>query len=136
MTYLFTNNQEIKNDVGNPIPVSKDTSTNSDTNPIFVKGTSDSSFFAPTQSDAFGRLRVSNPFTLFDGSLRFSDNAFKWDQVDTGAGTSTFLPNESSILMATTGAGSAIRQSKQVFSYQPGKSLLSMLTFAMNTPTG
>lgn len=135
MTYLFTNNQEVKNDVGNPLPVSKNTSTNSDANPIFVKGTSDSSFFAPTQSDAFGRLRVSNPYTLFDGGLRFSDNAFKWDQQDNGAAASTFLPNESSILMTTTGAGSSIRQTKQVFSYQPGKSLLSMLTFVMNTPT-
>jgi len=135
MTYLFTNNQEIKNDVGNPLPISKNTTVNSDANPIFVQGTSDSTFFAPTQSDAFGRLRVSNPYTLFDGAVRFSDNSFKWDQVDTGSATSTFLPNESSILMSTTGAGSAIRQSKQVFSYQPGKSLLTLATFAMNTPT-
>ena len=36
MTYLFTNNQEIKNDVGNPIPISKDTSDNSAENPIYV----------------------------------------------------------------------------------------------------
>jgi hypothetical protein len=135
MTYLFTNNQEIKNDVGNPLPISKNTTVNSDANPIFVQGTSDSTFFAPTQSDAFGRLRVSNPYTLFDGAVRFFDNSFKWDQVDTGSATSTFLPNESSILMSTTGAGSAIRQSKQVFSYQPGKSLLTLATFAMNTPT-
>jgi hypothetical protein len=85
--------------------------------------------------DAFGRMRVSNPYTLFDGDLRYGDNTFKWDQVDTGVATSTFLPNESSILMTTTGAGSAVRQSKQVFSYQPGKSLLTMLTFVMNTPT-
>jgi hypothetical protein len=85
--------------------------------------------------DAFGRMRVSNPYTLFDGGLRYGDNTFKWDQVDTGAASSSFLPNESSILMATTGAGSAIRQTKQVFSYQPGKSLLTMLTFVMNTPT-
>ena len=55
---------EIKNDTGNPIPISKNTATNSDSNPIFVKGTSDTSFFSPVQSDAFGRLRVSNPFTL------------------------------------------------------------------------
>lgn len=88
-----------------------------------------------TASDAFGRLRVSNPYTLFDGGLRYGDNTFKWDQADTGLATSTFLPNESSILMAATGAGSAIRQTKQVFSYQPGKSLLCMLTFVMNTPT-
>jgi hypothetical protein len=126
---------EIKNDTGNPIPVSKNTATNSDTNPIYVKGTSDTSFFAPTQSDAFGRLRVSNPYTLFDGGTRYFDNTYKWDQVDTGAVTSSFLPNESSILMNATGAGSAIRQSKQVFSYQPGKSLLVLLTFVMNVPT-
>ena len=126
---------EIKNDSGNPIPVSKNTSTNSDTNPIYVKGTSDTSFFAPTQSDAFGRLRVSNPYTLFDGGLRYFDNTYKWDQVDTGSVSSSFLPNESSILMNATGAGSAIRQTKQVFSYQPGKSLLVLLTFVMNAPT-
>ena len=126
---------EIKNDSGNPIPISKNTSTNSDTNPIYVKGTSDTSFFAPTQSDAFGRLRVSNPYTLFDGGTRYFDNTYKWDQVDTGAITSSFLPNESSILMNATGAGSAIRQTKQVFSYQPGKSLLVLLTFVMNAPT-
>jgi len=126
---------EIKNDSGNPIPVSKNTATNSDTNPIYVKGTSDTSFFAPTQSDAFGRLRVSNPYTLFDGGLRYFDNTYKWDQQDTGSASSSFLPNESSILMNATGAGSAIRQSKQVFSYQPGKSLLVLLTFVMNAPT-
>ncbi len=85
--------------------------------------------------DAFGRMRVSNPYTLFDGGLRYGDDAFKWNQVDTGAATSVFLPNESSILMNATGAGSAVRQTKQVFSYQPGKSLLTMLTFVMNAPT-
>ena len=86
--------------------------------------------------DAFGRLRVSNPFTLFDGSLRYRDDEFRWNQVDTGAGTSTFLPNESTMLMTVSGNGdSAVRQSKQVFSYQPGKSLLTMTTFVMNTPT-
>lgn len=86
--------------------------------------------------DAFGRLRVSNPFTLFDGAQRYRDDEFKWNQVDTGAGTSTFLPNESTMLMSVSGNGdSAVRQSKQVFSYQPGKSLLTMTTFVMNTPT-
>ena len=127
---------EIKNDTGNPIPISKNTATNSDSNPIFVKGTSDTSFFSPVQSDAFGRLRVSNPFTLFDGALRYRDDEFRWNQVDTGNGLSVFQPNESTMLMTVSGNGdSAVRQSKQVFSYQPGKSLLTMTTFVMNTPT-
>lgn len=86
--------------------------------------------------DAFGRMRVSTPFTLFDGSLRYRDDEFKWNQSDSGNATSTFLPNESTILMSVSGNGdSSIRQSKQVFSYQPGKSLLILATFSMNTPT-
>jgi len=86
--------------------------------------------------DAFGRMRVSTPYTLFDGNLRYRDNTFKWDQSDVGSATSTFLPNESSVLMTVTGNGdSCIRQSKQVFSYQPGKSLMTLATFVMTTPT-
>lgn len=86
--------------------------------------------------DAFGRLRVTEPYTLFDSSLRYRDNAAKWDQQDTGSATSTHLANESSILMTVTGNGDqVIRQTKQVFSYQPGKSLLILNTFVMNTPT-
>lgn len=86
--------------------------------------------------DAFGRMRVSSPFTMFDGALRYRDNPLKWDQQDSGSASSTFLANESSVLMSVSGNGdSSIRQSKQVFSYQPGKSLLTMATFVMNTPT-
>lgn len=127
---------EIKNDTGNPIAISKNTTTNSEDNPIWVKGTSDTSFFSPVQSDAFGRLRVSNPYTLFDGALRYNDDEFKWDQQDTASGTSTFLANESTVLMSVTSNGDeVIRQSKQVFSYQPGKSLLTLVTFVATTPT-
>ncbi len=118
---------EIKNDSGNPIPISGNVNAT-------LTGTSAVTLGAAA-TDAFGRLRVSNPYTLFDGGTRYFDNTYKWDQVDTGAATSSFLPNESSILMNATGAGSAIRQTKQVFSYQPGKSLLVLLTFVMNTPT-
>lgn len=86
--------------------------------------------------DAFGRLRVSEPYTLFDSSLRYADNASKWDQVDTASGTSTHLPNEASVLMSVTGDGDeVIRQTRQVFSYQPGKSMLILNTVVMNTPT-
>jgi hypothetical protein len=118
---------EIKNDSGNPIPISGNVNAT-------LTGTSNVTLGAAA-TDAFGRLRVSNPYTLFDGGLRYFDNTYKWDQVDTGSAVSSFLPNESSILMNATGAGSAIRQTKQVFSYQPGKSLLVLLTFVMNTPT-
>lgn len=86
--------------------------------------------------DAFGRMRVSNPYTLFDGSLRYHDDPMRWSQALTGNATSSFLTNESSVLMSVSGNGdSVIRQTKNVFSYQPGKSLLIFTTFVMNTPT-
>lgn len=86
--------------------------------------------------DAFGRLRVSEPYTLFDSGLRYHDNPAKWDQQDTGSAVSAHLPNESSVLMTVSGAGDeVIRQTKQVFSYQPGKSLLVLNTVVMNQPT-
>lgn len=85
-------------------------------------------------SDAFGRLRVSQPFTLFDSGMRYVDDPFKWDQQDTGSATSTHLPNESSVLMSVSGNGDeSIRETKRVFSYQPGKGLLVLSTFVMTS---
>lgn len=133
MTYLFTNNQEVKNDVGNPLPVSKNTTTNSDINPIFVKGTSDSSFFAPTQSDAFGRLRTSNPFTLFDLTAKYSDNSHISTSTS-GTASATHDPNSSSVVLSvgTASGDKVIRETSRVFAYQPGKSLQILTTLAMS----
>ena len=85
-----------------------------------------------TGADAFGRLRVSIPFTLFDSQNRYGkDNQF--DESTATGGTSTYLPNESSVEMAvtTTSGSEVVRQSYRVFPYQPGKSLLVLCTFKM-----
>jgi hypothetical protein len=126
---------EIKNDIDNPIPVSKNTNLNSNTNPIFVKGTSDTSFFSPVQSDSFGRLRTSSPLTFFDSSHRYADNGL-WSTSNTAGGTLTFNTNEGVIDMTanTLNGASVTRETIKVFPYQPGKSLLVLNTFTMNAP--
>lgn len=88
-----------------------------------------------TSQDAFGRLRVSNPFTLFDSQHRYQEND-KWDTELTSGGTTTYLINESTVnLNVTTTSGSAVlRETKRVFPYQPGKSLLILSTFVMSAP--
>jgi hypothetical protein len=89
-----------------------------------------------TNTDAFGRLRVSQPYTLFDSQQRYAaDNQFDTSTVN-GAST-TFLTNESSVLMSvdSTTNSEAVRQTFRSMSYQPGKGLLVLATFAMNTPT-
>lgn len=95
-----------------------------DTIPISIGG---------TNTDAFGRLRVSQPYTLFDSQSRYAaDNQFSTST--SGTGTSTFNTNQSSVSMAVTGAGvgSVVRQSFRNMLYQPGKGLLVLATFQMD----
>jgi hypothetical protein len=83
--------------------------------------------------DAFGRLRVSNPFTLFDSSHRFADNGL-WSTATAVSGTATFDANEGLVDLDVTAASGSeiIRETTKVFSYQPGKSLLVLNTFVMS----
>lgn len=99
----------------------------------FINTLTDLNLLAKNNFDAFGRLRVSQPFTLFDSQNRYAaDPAF--DTSLTGSGTSTFLTNESAVSMAVTTASGdkVVRQTKRYFPYQPGKSLSILATFVMN----
>lgn len=91
--------------------------------------------FPPASLDAFNRLRVSEPYTLFDSSYRFGDTAL-WSTAIATGGTAVFSSAQGLMnLNVTTASGSAVRrQTTKVFSYQPGKSLLVMTTFVCATP--
>jgi len=84
--------------------------------------------------DAFGRLRVSNPFTLFDSHHRYRDNDKSANYTQ---GTANVVYNSDAALMelnvGNTIGDLAYRESKRVFVYQPGKSLLILRSFAFNT---
>jgi len=87
-----------------------------------------------TNVDAFGRVRVSAPYTIFDSQNRYAiDNQF--DTSTATGGSTTYLPNESSVRMdVTTSSGSeVVRQTYRCMPYQPGKGLLCLATFVMNT---
>lgn len=89
-----------------------------------------------TTTDAFGRIRTSTPLTLFDSTHRFNDNGL-WTTANTAGNSSiTFVSNQSTMNLSVTTTANAeiIRETTKVFSYQPGKSLLIMNTFAMETP--
>ena len=84
--------------------------------------------------DTFGRLRVSNPYTLFDSSNRYADNG-KFATATTGTATATFNANEGLIDLdvGTASGDEVLRESQVVFAYQPGKSLLIMNSFTFDT---
>jgi hypothetical protein len=85
-----------------------------------------------TSSDAFGRLRVSEPLTLFDSSHRFDDNDL-WSTATATGGAAVFNNAQGLVDLNVTAASgsSVVRETIKVFSYQPGKSLLVLSTFVM-----
>lgn len=86
-------------------------------------------------TDAFGRLKISNPFTLFDSSHRYRDNGL-WSTDLNGVGAAaTFNPTEGlvELTIPSTANARVYRETNKVFSYQPGKSLMTMNTFVMNS---
>jgi hypothetical protein len=98
----------------------------------FINGLTNLNLLSKNNFDAFGRLRVSQPFTLFDSQNRYAADP-SFDTSLTGSGTSTFLTNESAVSLAVTTASGdkVIRQTKRYFPYQPGKSLALLTTFVM-----
>jgi hypothetical protein len=90
---------------------------------------------AGTNTDAFGRLRVSEPYSLFDSQNRYAaDNQF--DTAVVTGGSTTYLANEATVRMDvdTTSGAEVVRQSFRSMLYQPGKGLLFLGTFVMNVP--
>jgi len=132
-----TGTVEVTNDVGNPLPVSGTVTANQGTSPWVVSGTTSSNVasFPSASTDAFGRLRVSEPFTMFDSSFRYGDNQL-WSTATATGGTATYNTAQGlEDLSVTTTSGSSVqRQTTKVFSYQPGKSLLIMTTFVCAAP--
>jgi hypothetical protein len=89
-------------------------------------------FGGSSQLDAFGRLRTSNPLTLFDSAHRYQDNNL-WATLTAAGGTPLFNPNQGLIDMSVNSlsGSSVIRETRKVFAYQSGKSLLTMNTLVM-----
>ncbi len=85
-----------------------------------------------TNVDAFGRLRVSNPLTIFDSQNRYQKDD-QFSESTASGGTVTYTLNESTVnLNVTTTSGSeTVRQTYRTMPYQPGKGLLFLGTFVM-----
>jgi len=92
------------------------------------------------QLDAFARLRVSEPYTVFDSKQIHDSQALFWDDQETsGSGTSSSHganTASTTIGVGTTTAGVRVRQTFIRFNYQPGKSQLIFATFVLDKSGG
>jgi hypothetical protein len=87
--------------------------------------------FNPAMFDAFGRLRTSDPVTIFDSSQEYSYHPLLFEHYVSGTGTTTHSTTRNSTTISTGGTSvgaRAFRGSKVYWRYQPGKSQLVKIT--------
>jgi hypothetical protein len=94
-------------------------------------GSSNTVINGNTGTDAFGRTRVSEPFTLFDSQNMYI-NGGQFSNVTVGTANVVYVSNESSfnLNVGTANNDSVIVQSLTTQPYQPGKSLEFIGSFA------
>lgn len=88
-------------------------------------------------TDAFGRLRVSNPATLFESSFAYDLQPLLFEQITASGGSVAFdEPLRSAILSTDGTSGSlAAMQTYQYWPYEKGKSQLIKMTFVFGQAT-
>jgi len=132
MTYLFssntaiTNEVEVKNDVGNTIPITVIHSGNAvATTNRFPVDSSGNVTVEGINPDAFGRLRVSEPFTLGDYKHLYAIDPNFLDKLEFG-GNVAYIANKAAATLTTNSSpkSNVIHQTKFYHHYQPGKSQL------------
>jgi hypothetical protein len=85
-------------------------------------------------TDAFSRLRVGLPDTLFESTAEYGRSIIVWNHFTSGAASASAHVNDQSAARLTCGTESnaySVRQTKQYFHYQPGKSQYCVMTFVM-----
>jgi len=103
---------------------------------ILTESTSINNSFDNT--DAFDRLRISQPVTLFELNHSIGKMPLLVDEIVSGSGASTHKPENSYVEMRVTSnaVGKVIRQTFEYIPYQPGKSKLMLFSGVMETHGG
>lgn len=91
-------------------------------------------------TDAFGRLRVSNPETIFDSKQLYDNAPLFWDDSEVSGGSTTSSHStataSTTIGVGATTAGRRVRQTFMRFNYSSGKSQQIMMTGVLNESGG
>lgn len=92
----------------------------------------------PISLDAFNRLRVSAPQTIFDSKQTLNNQSLTFTTQVTGSGVvdAWSSARASTTLRVGAAAGTAVRQTRRRLNYQPAKSQLVFATFVCGTAAG
>lgn len=86
--------------------------------------------------DAFGRIRVGQPFSIFESKSIQGSGCDFFTLALAGGGSTTFVEDESMVRLdiGTADGDRVVRQTREYFVYEPGRSQLYIITTKMNTP--
>lgn len=105
----------------------------------FAYESNEYSFADSADIDAFNRLRVSNPTTLFETQQQYGIDTLRMETGNTLDGVAPAWSANTRLLQLQIGAGAAggssYAQSYHYLPYQPGKSTLVMMTGIMGAAT-
>lgn len=88
--------------------------------------------------DAFGRIRTSNPYNIFDIQFNYDLQPLFFEESAIGGGSVTHVTASSAARLSTGGTtdgDGVIFQTKQYFRYQPGKSQFVVFTGILGAKT-
>jgi hypothetical protein len=86
--------------------------------------------FKEPAADAFGRIRVSEPHTIFEGKFLYDSGSVRWDYLTAGVGAGIgVIGTKSTLDLYVSASGSrTVTQTRRYMAYQPGKSQMSLIT--------
>ncbi len=103
-------------------------------------GESNIKFADSAAIDAYGRLRISNPKTIFDSKQIFDNQPLFWDErLESGGGIAAAhsVDEASTVITSTVStAGVFTRQTFMRFNYEPGKSQQIIMTGVLDLSGG
>lgn len=135
MTYLFTNDQEIKNEIGNPISVSKNNSNNSTSNPIYVSSEGNNNF-PEVSVTAFEEPLSVGITPLLQAEAVYGLDPDYWNKSELNGGSIATTTNSTWQVQSGTSAGGYARLATNKYvTYQPGQGSIYRWTAAF-TATG
>ena len=123
---------EIKNDLNNPIPISKNLLPNSSANPINVNliGSGEASGVS-SSIDSKGRLKVQTQESIFFNTFQYNKETDVWDESTVNGGSAVFNASQGLVDMSVTSTlgSKVVRQTRQVMRYTSGRQ--NTLTFSV-----
>lgn len=131
-------NVEISNDVGNPIPVSKNTTVNSSSNPIFVSGVSGGSMgdFPAASVTAFEEPFAVTITPVIQADMVYGLDPDVWAINEINNGTVTTSESVWAVASGTSTDGYARLYTRNYLTYRPGQGAMGRWTAAFTVSSG